>query len=405
MRRVTFKNRPNLIQRRRSIAIESLGARELMAADMGPVLELPLVKNTESVAAHIDTTSMSTISNETNAKTSASNSSSATNATALTYISNGYLYIVGTDEADGRDNVSVRSSGTQGIEVVVQKWNDNRELLGSYRDSFSRSRIPNGIRFYGYAGKDTFLNNTDLPSFASGGEGDDVLYGGSVYDSLYGDNGDDLVSGGGGGDFLNGGVGDDLVSGGAGRDIMLGGYGNDNMYGSSDSDTMYGGPGRDYMDGGSGDDYMYGEGDADKMFGSLGSDYMRGGAGADEMTGDSVYLNESGGGHDRMYGDEGEDKLIGNSGNDFLDGGVGSDRLFGGNGHDRLFGRDGWDRLSGGRGNDYLDGGYDTKTDYMLGDEGRDTFVRHRSALGSPGLGDWFADVTSIDRIITDWHW
>lgn len=387
------------------MAVETLGARELMAADMGSVLEVPPVDNPKSVATQIDTKSMTTIGYETSAKTSASNSSSATNAMALTYISDGYLYIVGTDEADGRDNASVRNHGTHEIEVAVQKWNDNRELLGSHTTTFSKSRIPNGIRFYGYAGKDTFVNNTDLPSFASGGEGDDVLIGGSSYDSLYGDDGDDLTSGRGGGDVLNGGTGDDVVSGGAGRDIMFGGYGNDNMYGSSDSDTMYGGPGRDYMDGGSGDDYMYGEGDADKMLGSLGSDYMRGGAGADEMLGDSPYLNESGGGHDRMYGDEGGDKLIGHSGNDFLDGGTGSDRIDGGHGHDRLFGRDGWDRLSGGHGNDYLDGGYDTQTDYMQGDEGRDTYVRHRSFLGSPVGGDWFAGVTSIDRVITDWHW
>ncbi|MEM6692043.1 MAG: helix-turn-helix domain-containing protein, partial [Planctomycetota bacterium] len=86
-------------------------------------------------------------------------------------------------------------------------------------------------------------------------------------------------------------------------------------------------------------------------------------------------------------------------------GGAGSDRIIGGHGHDRLFGRDGWDRLYGGHGNDYLDGGYDTQTDYIQGDEGRDTFVRHRSVFGSPIGGDWFADTTSIDRIITDWHW
>ena len=78
-------------------------------------------------------------------------------------------------------------------------------------------------------GDDTIsLDNAALPpAQLFGGNGNDVLTGGSGADQLFGGNGNDTLNGGDGNDILDGGAGDDTVVGGKGTDTAFLGAGND----------------------------------------------------------------------------------------------------------------------------------------------------------------------------------
>lgn len=246
------------------------------------------------------------------------------------------------------------------------------------------------IRFVGYAGNDSFHNNTILVSNAYGGAGNDTLVGGSA---------DDLLDGGGGADQLEGRGGDDLLKGGAGddhytfagsllgadtiveaasqdsdvldflrfvRSVRDGGLvgeslvltdalpvtidlavttpqvvndGNlvltlsnavaiENVLGGGSSDTIYGNNRPNHLEGRGGNDLLDGRGGADILDGGLGADELWGGTGNDILLG--------GGGDDLLRGGAGQDQLHGGDGNDSLYGGAGVDSLFGDAGFDRF---------------------------------------------------------------------
>jgi Ca2+-binding RTX toxin-like protein len=103
---------------------------------------------------------------------------------------------------------------------------------------------------------------------------------------------------------LHGGDGNDLLAGGSGKDLLIGGPGNDRLYGMGGHDQLDGGP------------------DNDTLFGGNGNDILLGGPGDDELAG--------GNGNDALVGHEGTDRLFGDKGRDLLIGGRGSDRLRGG---------------------------------------------------------------------------
>ncbi len=69
-----------------------------------------------------------------------------------------------------------------------------------------------------------------MPLTVSGGEGDDLLDGGSAGDHIDGGPGSDALWGYGGADTLTGGDGDDGLEGGAGPDTYSGGPGDDALY-------------------------------------------------------------------------------------------------------------------------------------------------------------------------------
>ena len=159
------------------------------------------------------------------------------------------------------------------------------------------------ISFAGYAGDDTFENQTGIASHASGGvgvdhlyggwgpdvflgeEGDDVLYGGGHNDQLDGGPGVDRLHGQNGRDHLIGGLDGDFLYGGAGRDHLEGGYGNDELYGGDSRDVLYGGLHDDILDGGEADD---------SLFGGLGSNTITGGTGGDRFLSRSMRYFSSG---------------------------------------------------------------------------------------------------------------
>ena len=77
----------------------------------------------------------------------------------------------------------------------------------------------------------------------SGGEGNDVIYGGSGADEMSGSDGDDVIMGGDGADTLVGGDGVDSLFGESGEDDLAGGEGNDALDGGAEPDDLDGGPG------------------------------------------------------------------------------------------------------------------------------------------------------------------
>jgi Ca2+-binding RTX toxin-like protein len=72
--------------------------------------------------------------------------------------------------------------------------------------------------------------------FMYGGGGNDVLIGGTAFNSLNGAAGDDVLRGQPGKDYLTGGSGSDRLLGHAGRDTLHGGRGGDRLYGGRGRD-------------------------------------------------------------------------------------------------------------------------------------------------------------------------
>ena len=256
------------------------------------------------------------------------------------------------------------------------------------------------ITFRGLAGSDSFVNDTNIASFADGGSGGDTLVGGSGQDVLHGGGGDDLLRGNAGPDFLDGGVpgvryysentGDDTLYGGSGDDILhASDYGDNRLYGDGDNDQLYGWQGDDYLNGGPGHDRLQGFTGDDYHYGSSGNDtyvFMTAtqgferdeiseysGGGTDRLdfsamsSSDPVRVDLSNGSAlatqanrlvvtrysyqaeqiEDVYGGAGDDTIYGNASNNYLFGGPGNDGLFGGGGgdYDRLWGQSGADRF------------------------------------------------------------
>jgi Ca2+-binding RTX toxin-like protein len=196
-------------------------------------------------------------------------------------------------------------------------------------------------------------NPFDVYDNASGGGGNDLIYGnmadnvlrgGSGADTIYGESGNDHIEGGTGSDSLGGGWGDDTVEGGDNNDSIWGDDGHDALYGDGGNDVIQGNSGNDRVYGGSGDDTLYGDDGSDTLDGGSGNDIMYGGLGSDTMDGGS--------GNDTMHGGLGNDVITTSSGGDKVYGGDGSDHVYVNNAGTHLF--DAGLELRGGLGTDTL---------------------------------------------------
>jgi Ca2+-binding RTX toxin-like protein len=199
------------------------------------------------------------------------------------------------------------------------------------------------------------------------GDGNDIIIGSGLNDTIWAGRGNDYVQAGEGDDWINAQAGNDVVHAGPGRDRMLGGGGHDELDGGDGDDFAQGNAGDDILRGGNGNDRLNGSGGHDQLIGQDGNDRLLGGAGRDRIDGGSGndFLNGQGGA-DELFGGDGADRIKGGIGHDRLDGGSGDDRLMGQNGDDVLLGglgndilrgQDGADQLSGGAGDDLLNGG------------------------------------------------
>ncbi|MDP9831237.1 Ca2+-binding RTX toxin-like protein [Kineosporia succinea] len=104
--------------------------------------------------------------------------------------------------------------------------------------------------------------------------------------SVYGQNGDDQIETGPGGDlsFVMGGNNDDLIRV-YGEGIASGGNGNDKIYGTFGIHTFNGDDGNDLIDAGDGDDVVYGGRGNDRLWGRQGNDTIYGNSGDDQLHG------------------------------------------------------------------------------------------------------------------------
>lgn len=266
------------------------------------------------------------------------------------------IYIDGSDY-DDHITIMNYNRALGSVDVKLESWYHGS--LVSRRTVHLHAQhlvAPAAIYVEGRGGADQIGNNTSLMMEAHGGDGDDLIVGGSSIDRLYGDANNDVLRGRGGYDNLYGGTGDDTLVGGDGSDALYGGADNDHLYGDTEDNTF--------------------------------------------LIGNSNWL----------YGEDGNDTLVGGTYDDTLEGGNGDDYLYGRSGDDTLRGGDGADHLFGEDGNDYLDGGYWSegninRADNLVGGRGNDRFVRHRSVFGGDDT-DNFLDYygPSGDRIVDVWH-
>ncbi|MEM8807619.1 MAG: calcium-binding protein [Cyanobacteria bacterium P01_G01_bin.38] len=275
----------------------------------------------------------------------------------------------------------------------------------------------------------------------SGGDGNDVLDAreSSTTIEAFGGDGDDLLLGGSAEDTFFAGAGNDIVVGQRGNDTADLGDGDDRfIWNNGDgSDFINGGDGFDVTQvngaDGAGDEFDLSQVDGQAIFNRLN-------LGLFTLTNEGIEqfeINGQGGDDSFTIGDltgsEVQSVLFsGGDGNDFLnasgtltpvtaDGGDGDDILIGGAGDDILIGGDGADLLIGGGGNDILIGGngadffgFDTGTAFNAADIGTNqiqdfeaidsivldvtVFAQLTSAVGGALSANEFAVVNSLEE-------
>ncbi|WP_254508373.1 beta strand repeat-containing protein [Anatilimnocola floriformis] len=239
------------------------------------------------------------------------------------------------------------------------------------------------IVIFGLDGNDTLtLNeaNGALPmARIFGGNGNDVITGGSGADQLFGQAGNDTLLGKGGADFLFGGTENDTLTGGDADDQVFGEAGDDRMIWNpgDDTDLNEGGAGTDTVEvnGGNGAEVFTVTANGTRVrFDRLDPAPFS----IDIGTSEKLVLNANGGddrfsatgnlaaliqitvdggtGNDTLLGSNGNDQLNGGDGNDFIDGQQGNDTIFLGAGDDTFQWDpgDGSDTVEGGDGNDVM---------------------------------------------------
>lgn len=217
------------------------------------------------------------------------------------------------------------------------------------------------IQVFGQAGNDVITldeANGALPAaHLFGGDGDDVLTGGSGADQLFGQAGNDTLFGKGGADLLFGGAGNDTLVGGDADDQAFGEAGNDRFVWNpgDDTDLFEGGAGVDTIEvnGGNGAEQFTVTANGTRVrfdritpapFSlDIGASEnlvvnMNGGDDTFSATGNLAALIritvDGGAGADTILGSNGADLLLGGDGDDFIDGQQGNDTVFMGAGND-----------------------------------------------------------------------
>jgi Ca2+-binding RTX toxin-like protein len=162
-------------------------------------------------------------------------------------LTDGVLHVNGTSGSD-RVSVELRSRGQIWI---VASFTGSRS--DGDDDDDNRNSRPSGVGFSLDSvkriemrlsdGNDIVAvsNSIKVPLLIDGGNGNDILRGGSGDDILLGGAGNDKLSGAGGRNILVGGDGNDELDGGYDRSILIGGNGLDRLKGSAKDDILIGG--------------------------------------------------------------------------------------------------------------------------------------------------------------------
>jgi len=179
----------------------------------------------------------------------------AANITAS--LSAGVLRVEGTPR---NDTIIMRQVGNvvsiDGVRINGSGTINKIEILGLGGNDVLRAD-GNGVLNQSVRVATTILGG-DGNDFIVGGTAADQLVGGHGNDTLYGMLGNDKMWGDSGNDLLFGGAGNDELQGGAGNDELLGETGNDYLWGQENDDWLWGGDGNDQIDGGSGFDIAFG---------------------------------------------------------------------------------------------------------------------------------------------------
>ncbi len=229
------------------------------------------------------------------------------------------------------------------------------------------------------AGNDTInlSGAADLKAVAgfSAGDGDDIIVGSAVAETINGDAGNDRITGFKGGDTVNGGAGNDVMiwNNGDGNDINEGGDGVDETLvteGTAADDTHVTAPvaGRFFLNR-TNAPFSVDMGTVEKLTLTTfsGDDKL------DVAPGITLNMNvDAGSGNDTISTGDGNDVVLGGDGNDTLNGAGGGDRLVG---------ERGTDTMNGGAGDDTLVWNNGEGSDVMNGDDGVDRIETNLSGI------------------------
>jgi hypothetical protein len=166
-------------------------------------------------------------------------------ANPSSFVQNGVLCIVGTDNAD-TVTVHYQPASYSPYGFYLPAGFEVREngVATVHRDYSLYTGGPgiSRIEFDGKGGNDYFNDHSNrVPVAAFGGAGHDTLMGYNHADYLDGGGDNDRLYGYGGQDYLGGGSGDDLLRGDAGNDTLHGSTGRDTLTGGADLDSFDGG--------------------------------------------------------------------------------------------------------------------------------------------------------------------
>ncbi|MFC2415925.1 calcium-binding protein [Neisseria elongata] len=373
-------------------------------------------------------------------------------------------------------------AGTAGASLIQTGAGNDRVYGSMMADKIyggDGNDVLNGSSYAGIRSVEEMAKDADL---IVGGNGRDIISGMAGDDIIHtGNEGEHLLAAGSGerGDWATGGLGDDKIYGSTNNDFLSGAEGSDTIYGGAGDDVILGDA---FMRGGAKSRPIYVEATIGEPFyggvvgiggiGGIGgiippsvhkpligrthtytdqdgwksetlnvataihSDTDKWSVSVDWEKGDyglqaavapvkEEHRVAQDGAADYLYGGSGRDLIIGQDGGDFLFGGEGDDILWGDDnrdqtvsGHDYLDGGAGNDTLYGGLGNDSLTGG--AGSDTLYGGEGRDNYWFHSSDLrngdndileDSDGLGNIMLDGRNIaeadweaDEGGTSWH-
>jgi serralysin len=305
-----------------------------------------------------------------------------------------YLYGVDTETTAGDEQYDYSLGDRHYLTIWDYGGTDTLSVSGTAETDVhlnlapgSWSKVGTTIIFSGGATETytVFITPDTIIENASGGNGNDILWGNDTDNELLGGNGNDTLRGGAGSDYSDGGAGDDQLWAGAddnGNDTLLGGGGDDKLGGGVGDDSLDGGSGSDSLFGGDGNDTLIGgenssTNEVNRLWSGDGDDVITG-AGGDDLIGAKT-------GDDEIDGGGGDDKIFGAAGNDTIDGGAGDDNLYSGAGIDVVDGGAGNDTLWGGGGDDIFTGG-----------TGADTFI-FQSGHGADTVTDFDTDDDILD--------
>jgi len=342
----------------------------------------------------------------------------------------------GLDVLDGGpgDNIVIQDAGnaTEGIVTILGNALDNtltvsRNAAGNI---FSNGvAIPGAtvantslIRVFGRGGNDTITFDEASGALPAG-----MLYGGDGVDIINGGSNSDFLFGGGTNDTLIAKGGFDLLFGGAGNDTLTSGDADDQSFGEAGDDRMIWNPGddTDLNEGGSGTDTVEvnGGGGAEVFTTTANGVRVRfdrldpAPFAIDIGTSENLVLNANGGndsfsatgnlaaliritvdggaGDDTILGSNGADVLLGGDNNDFIDGQQGNDVAFLGAGNDTFQ----WDP---GDGNDVVEGQAGTDTLLFNGSAGAEIFQVSANGgriIFTRNLGNIVMDLDDVETL------